>query len=455
MKTKITACILMAVLLLTLVLPVGAAPIARPDTSSAVSVLLYNLDCDTVVYRQDSDKLVLPASTVKIMVALLAIEHFENTPEGFDTLITIPHEVIRNSQGLNMELRRGEVISARDLIAGMVIAGANDAAYTLALAIDGSIDAFLDRMNQKARELGMQNTVFYNVSGLDEKPSTTADDLLILGKIAYQNAYYMELAATTKYNIDATNEHAKRTLYTRNYLLSRQTYADYYYAPATGMNAGATESAGYCIVASAHIHNQNYLCIVMGASDYNSFRYAKQLFEWVSQTHGYRSVLSERNILSEIPVSLGAGADYVTIIPKSEVVCFMPLSLDLSTTLAIETEMYFDHLTAPVKAGLIVGKATVFLEGEQIAVVDIVTASSLSRDHSAHLSRRIRNFLQSTGFLLIVLGILLLGTVYVLVVARIRYLRMVKQIMEVPDETEIPPSHNHPQLPSRSDKEHH
>lgn len=454
MKTKITACILMAVLFLTCILPVSAEPLPRPDTSSAVSVLLYNLDCDTVVYRQDSEKKVFPASTVKIMVALLAIEHFAEEPAGFDTVLTVPHEVIRNSKGLNMELRRGENIAVRDLIAGMVIAGANDAAYTLALAIDGSIDAFLDRMNRKAKALGMQNTVYYNVSGLDEKPCTTADDLLILSKVAYANRYYMELAATTRYKIAATNEHSARTLYTRNYLLSRQTYADYYYEPATGMNAGATESAGYCIVASARINNQNYLCIVMGAADYDSFRFAKSLFEWVSKTHGYRSVLSERNILAELPVALGGAADYVTVIAKNEVVCFMPTDTDLSTTLAIETEMYFDRLTAPVKAGLIVGCAKVYLEGAEIARVDLITSSSLSRDHSAHLARRIRNFLQSTGFLLTLVGIFVLGTAYVLVVARIRYLRMVKQIMEVPDEVDVPPSSG-PKLPSRSDKERH
>ena len=192
----------------------------------------------------------------------------------------------------------------------------------------------------------------------------------------------------------------------------------------------------------------------MGASDYDSFRFAKSLFEWVSSTHGYRSVLSERNILAELPVALGGAADYVTVIAKNEVVCFMPLDADLSTALAIETDMYFDSLTAPVKAGLIVGSAKVYLDGVEIAQVDLVTASSLSRDHSAHLSRRIRNFLQSTGFLLTLVGILVVGTAYVLVVARIRYLRMVKQIMEVPDEEEIPPSSG-PKLPSRNDKERH
>ncbi len=433
--------------------PTSAEPASRPDTSGAVSVLIYNLDSDSLVFSQSGEKMVYPCATVKIMVALVAIEYFESTEEGMNTLITVPAEVIRESTGLNMELRRGEVLTARDLIAGMVIAGANDAAYTLALAIDGDLDTFLARMNRKAGEMGMRNTVFYNVSGLDDKPSTTANDLLILGKAAFQNSYYMELAATTRYKIAKTEKHAERTLYTRNYLLSKQTYADYYYAPATGMNAGATEAAGYCIVASARINNQNYLCIVMGAGQYESFKLAKSLLEWASDTHGYRIILSEKDILGEIQVALGRGSDYIAVVPKNELTHFMPMYLDIRESVKIKTELFFEKLTAPVKAGLIVGEATVYLEGKEVAKVELITATSLSKDHSAHFSRRVHDFFFSPTFFWILIITLPLCIAYVLITARIRYLRMVKQIMEVPepDEEDLPPPA--PALPDRRKKE--
>lgn len=438
MKKRFAAYILTLALLFSLfVLPCQAEPLPCPDTSGAVSVLLYNLDSDSTVFSKDADKSVYPAATVKIMVALIAIEYFEhNTDKGLDTKITIPAEVIREAKGLHMELKRNEVITARDLIAGMVIAGANDAAYALALAIDGSIDVFLERMNQTAKEYGMQNTEYFNVTGLDEEPCTTAEDLLILGKIAFSNSYYMELAGTDRYTVPQTNEHAKRTLYTRNYLLSKQTYADYYYAHATGMNAGATDAAGYCIVASARVGNQNYLCIVMGAPQFDNFRLAKALFEWVSITHGYRTVLSPTDILGEISIALGGNSDYITVIPKDRITCFLPLDLDLSSSIDIRTEMYFTKLTAPVKSGMIVGEAVVYLEGEEIARVDLVTSSSLARNHSAQLSRRIYKFMTSSGFLITMFFALLFCIAYVLIKARIRYNRMVKQIMEVPQDTE-------------------
>ncbi len=453
MKKRFFAYILSLALLVSLLaLPVQAEPPSRPDTSGAVSVLLFNLDSDSLVFSQDAGKQVYPASTVKIMVALIAIEYFQNTEEGLDTKITVPAEVIRESAGLNMELRRNEVLTAHDLIAGMVIAGANDAAYTLALAIDGSIDAFLARMNRKAAEYGMKETVFYNVSGLDDKPSTTANDLLTLGKIAYENAFYMELAGTARYTVEETNEHAERTLYTRNYLLSRQTYAEYYYAPATGMNSGATDAAGYCIVASARINNQNYLCIVMGAGQYESFKLAKALFEWVSSTHGYRTILSPTDILAEISVTLSGTSDYVTVIPKESVTYFLPMDIDLKTSVAVQTDMYFTELTAPVKNGLIVGEAIVFLEGTEIARVDLVTATSLSRDHSAQLTRRIYHFMTSSGFLITAVIAVLCCIAYVLIKARIRYNRMVKQIMEVPEDEDDMPTGSAARLPDKKER---
>ena len=174
----------------------------------------------------------------------------------------------------------------------------------------------------------------------------------------------------------------------------------------------------------------------MGAPQFDNFRLAKALFEWVSITHGYRTVLSPTDILGEISIALGGNSDYITVIPKERITCFLPLDLDLSSSVAVQTEMYFTKLTAPVESGFIVGEAIVYLEGEEIARVDLVTSSSLARNHSAQLSRRIYKFMTSSGFLITMLFVLLFCIAYVLIKARIRYNRMVKQIMEVPQETE-------------------
>ena len=440
-------------------LPAAAVPTAEAPVSADVGyAAIINLENNLTLHEsRNADATIFPAATVKIMVALTVIEYFEQTPDKLETKIKVPAEVIRNSTGLTMELRKDEELSVYDLLCGMIITGANDAAYTLALAVDGSMDAFLERMNRKADALGMKNTVYYNVSGLDHAPSTTANDLLILGKYAFENETYMELAGMTRHVIAETPEHAKRTLYTRNYLLSKQTYADYYYAPATGMNAGATDSAGYCIVASAEINNQSYLCIVMGADKFENFTLAKSLFEWGSTNHQYRTLLSTKDILAEIPVNLADACDYVTVVANKEVCLFLPKQSD-EETIEIRTELYFDKLTAPVKADMIVGEADVYLNGDRIDSVQLVTVNALAKDHTSHLKRNVINFLVSPGFLLTVAIIALCGVVYVLVIARIRYLRMVKQVMELPDEdekTSTPPTP--PKLPPKSnkDKERH
>ncbi|MBO5653233.1 MAG: D-alanyl-D-alanine carboxypeptidase, partial [Clostridia bacterium] len=369
--------------------------------------------------------------------------------------VTVPSDILQKASGVHMSLRPNEVLSAYDLICGVVIAGANDAAHTLAVEIDGSMEAFLLRMNQKAKALGMQNTLYYNVSGLDMAPSTTANDLLILGKYAYENETYMQMASTGKYVIAETETNGKHTLHTRNYLLSKQTYADYYYAPANGMNAGSTELAGYCIVASARIHDQNYLCIVMGADKFESFTLARDLFEWVSTCYQYKTVLSQKDVLAEIPVALADASDHVAVVADRDVTCFMPSVLE-EGELEIRTEMYFQNLTAPVKAGMIVGQAEVYRQGKCIGSAYLVTSSALAKDHSAHLKRSALDFLTSTGFLLTVAIAIIIAIVYVLVIARIRYQRMVKQIMEIPEEESIAIDSKRPaKLPPKDKKEHH
>lgn len=453
MNKRILAFTLFLVLLFSCVcLPIAAEPTQRPDTSRAVSVLVHHLDSDSTLYSQKANQKVYPAATVKIMVALVAIEYYSQIGSGLDTVVTVPAEVVRESTGLTMELRRDEEISVYDLLCGTVIGGANDAAYTLALSIDGSLDAFLARMNQKAKELGMKDTVYYNVSGLDYAPCTTANDLLTLAKNAFENKTYMKLASTARHTVQETNKHEKRTLYTRNYLLSKQTYANYYYAPATGMNAGATDAAGYCIVSSARIDNQNYICIIMGADRFENFTLAKGLFQWAGTEHGYKSVLSKKNVLAEIPVTLADACDYVTVIADRDITRFLPNSVH-AESIEIKPQLYFDQLTAPVNAGMIVGKAEIYLDGEYLDSVQLITANALAKDHSSHFMRKVKNFLISPGFLLTLAIICFFGIAYVLVVARIRYLRMVKQVMEIPEDDEYHPATTAPKLPPKNKKE--
>ena len=439
MKNRFLAILfILSFLLSALFFPTSAEPRERPDTSRAVNVLLYHLDSESVIYSQKADELIYPAATVKIMVSLTVIDYYSQTPEGLDTKIKIPTNIQYETTGITgiiMGLRAGEVLSVYDLLCGTVIRGANDAAYTLAISVDGSVDAFLDRMNQKAKQLGMKNTVYHNVSGLDTTPCTTANDLLLLCKYAFEQETYMQIAGMPEYKITATAENDQHTLLTRNYLLSKKTYADYYYAPATGMNAGSTEKAGYCIAASACINNQNYLCIVMGADQFGSFLLARDLFEWVSSSYRYQNVLSRKTVLGEIPVALADACDYVTAVADSDITRFMPIDADPSR-IEIQTQMYFKELTAPVKAGMVVGEAMVFLDGECIGSVQLVTANALAKNHSNHFLRRVWRFLTSAEFLIILGCFILLAIVYVLIIARIRYQRMVKQIMEIPEEDE-------------------
>ena len=183
-------------------------------------------------------------------------------------------------------------------------------------------------------------------------------------------------------------------------------------------------------------------------------RLAGRLIRWGFLNFSYEMLIRKNEPAGRLRVTDSAKADTVSLVAVQDLYTVVNDKVDLTAvTRRVVTDK--ENLTAPVKAGMIVGQAEVYRQGKCIGSAYLVTSSALAKDHSAHLKRSALDFLTSTGFLLTVAIAIIIAIVYVLVIARIRYQRMVKQIMEVPDETEIPPSHNHPQLPSRSDKEHH
>jgi hypothetical protein len=192
----------------------------------------------------------------------------------------------------------------------------------------------------------------------------------------------------------------------------------------------------------------------MGADRFENFTLAKDLLQWAGTCFGYKTVLLGKNVLAEIPVALADACDYVTVIADKDIVRFLSNHIG-EQDIEVKTELYFDKLTAPVKAGMIVGEASVYLCGEYLDSVQLITANSLARDHSSHFMRKVKNFLVSPGFLLTLCVIFLCGVAYVLVMARVRYLRMVKQVMEIPEDEEYDRNSATPKLPPQSKKEHH
>ena len=194
-----------------LILPVHAAD--PPEITGAAGAYLYNFENDILLYELNPDTRIFPASTVKLMTGILAVEALGSTP---DKTITVTAEMLNKVVGNNMGLKVGEVVTARDMLHGLLLNGANDAAQVLAVTVGGSVENFVDQMNEKAQYLGAYDTFYTNPTGMhSDAMITTVSDTAAIAKYAYSLPGFTEITSLSKYVMDATNKSDYRNLYNR------------------------------------------------------------------------------------------------------------------------------------------------------------------------------------------------------------------------------------------------
>ena len=194
-----------------------------PSSSKAYAVYLYCVEDSSALFDKNSDKKISPASTVKLMTALVAYDKIENK----DAFVTLTEEMIGKQESNVMKLQVGEKIRIRDLFAGLVCSGYNDAANALAVIASGSVEAFVEHMNEKAQEIGATSTVYVEPTGIDDGAQTTAYDTMLVAKEFMNRALLMELSAAPSCDVSNTNKSSARTLYNRNALISNRTSTKY------------------------------------------------------------------------------------------------------------------------------------------------------------------------------------------------------------------------------------
>lgn len=240
------------------------------------------IECSTkqVAYEQNADTVMYPASTTKLLTAIIALEKCELT----DT-VTITNEMTSPipSGYTTAYLRNGETLTVEELLNVLLIPSANDAGYALAIHISGSVDNFSILMNEKAKEIGCTNSNFTNPSGIhNENHYSTAKDISLIGLYALKYPEITSICSKTSYTL-ASNPNNIRTFETTNTLM--KTSETNYYEYATGLKTGFTEPAGSCIVATAKKDNMEFLVVVLGAPEpENNINYrdidCKTLFEY-------------------------------------------------------------------------------------------------------------------------------------------------------------------------------
>ncbi len=348
MKRKVVAIFLCLLPLFSLI------SLAAPSVS-APRAILVDAKSGLVLYAKNEHQKAYPASTTKIMTAILALENGnleDRVPVSFNAVNSISFDSSKAG------LFEGEVFSLRDLVYALMVCSANDAANVIAEHIAGSIPAFVEMMNQRAEEIGAKNTHFVNTHGLhDENHYTTAYDLAILGRHAMTLEPFLDIVQTRSYVLEPTDKYEeKRYLNSTNHLLNPTS--SYYYPDAIGIKTGYTSDAGSCLVSAAKTGGATYIAVVLGAENEEgqtmSFVDSRSLLSFGAAECPPVTLAEEGEWVQPVPISKAKGTRVVGAHAAESVIAALPKGTDKA---AVERLEYIKtDLEAPIAAGTVVGK---------------------------------------------------------------------------------------------------
>jgi len=346
------------------------------------SCILIEANTGKILYEKNSNDVRFPASTTKIMTAILTVENC-----NLDDVATVSHNAVYSIpyDYTHASLKEGEELTIEQLLYALMIPSANDAAIVLAEHISGSVEEFAKLMNKRAEELGCKNTHFVNPNGIHSKDHTsTSYDLALMGKFAMQNSIIRKIVSTTQFTLPATNKYSKtdRIFNNSNDLLN--TYSRYYYEGTTGVKTGYTGEAGNCIIASAKKNDFEVILVVLGGESTNtglSQRYldCKTLFDYAFNNYSIKTLNEKNAVLKQITVR-GATEETqnLNVLIKDKIEIFSENSADLSS---LEPEITLDeNLMAPISANSAIGKITYNYDGQTYSSDLIAETQVLSSD---------------------------------------------------------------------------
>lgn len=409
-KTPIRA---MSLFLLILTLCASLAPCALADVPSVPiaanvdAVCVINAELREVVVDQNAHTRVYPTSTVKLMTALVAAEHFSD----LEKRITVTKEMLTLVTGRNMGLAVGETIRVTDLIHALLCGGYNDAAVILALATSGSNDAFCDEMNAKAKALGANNTCYTNPTGLhDPSMYTTAYDTALIGLAVLENDTIFEASKRVKYVIPATNMSDERTIYNRNALITTSMTEEYYYSYAEGMNAGATDEGGDCVVTAGKLDGLTWVCAVMGGrltseDDETNHAYvaAKQMLRHALVSYEVKVLRTTKEKLGTIPIRFSATEESVPYRMSKDLSALLNIAVDPARDVEYEITINYELMEAPIQEGTVVGSIRAVYQGAVLDSADLITSETIESHGFLVFMYKVKLVTQHPIFILFVL----------------------------------------------------
>ncbi len=351
---------------------------------SAGAALVYEMNSDTLVYTYNADMHIEPASLVKIMTALLALEqgNLEDTVLVTSTAVgSIP------DYAATLLLKPGEEFTLNDLMYCLLVGSANDAANVIAEHISGSVRAFVAQMNIRAKELGCTDTNFVNAHGLSaDNQYSTARDMAKILQEALKHEKFMEYFSALSYRVPETKYSNSRYLSTTNYMMLAGSSQLYYDSRVTGGRTGVTNARERSIITTAEYKGLSYICVVLNCIPkfdvddfsvlyFGSYEETSDLLDVVCRGMQVTQVLSDHQIISQFDVQQGANA--VAVVPSNCAVTVLPSSTQIED-LTYQYISTTGALTAPIKAGTPLGSVQVWYKSVCLAESPVVAYNDVS-----------------------------------------------------------------------------
>ena len=339
---------------------------------SAEAGMLVSMDTGETLYSKNIDEKVYPASITKIMTVTLMLESEKYDPAGKVTMSKEVDRLITGTGSAVSNLKIGEEITQLDLVYTVLMSSFGDCAYLAALYYGGSVEAFVEQMNNKAAELGLTGTHYTNPVGLhDAQNYTTVRDIHTLATYALKNETFKTVCETARYTIEATNMSGKRTISTTN--LMQDSNTNYYYQYARGVKTGFTDEAGRCLVSTATYNGYNYMCILMKCPANAGKRYefidSANLYRWAFNNFSFKQVADSTEPVCELPVDLSFDTDFVPLYFEKPFVTVLPNEAD-SSTIVVKPKLNYEKKDAPIKKGEILGTAEIMYAEQVIGTVN-------------------------------------------------------------------------------------
>lgn len=335
-----------------------------PDVTAGGAVV-YCQNTGEIIFEEEMHTRFAPYSTTKVMTALLAVQ---NLP--LDQEVTVSERAVEEGEA-TMDLQAGEVVTVKDLIYGTLILSGNDAAWALAEAVSGDVDDFVDLMNQTAENIGCENTHFENPNGMDDKDHySTAYDMLQITKLALSNETIREAAGTTKYTMDATNLSDKRVMKTHVPLITKKNSG--YYAGKTGY----WDDENCSIVLGYEKNGLQLFIVVLDDTKAERENDVQNMVAYTSKKVEGVKVVGKDVEEGKVRIKQGAKTRLNTYTAE---VGYAYLPKEASESLIGTKVVMYNDVTAPVKAGDVVGQFEIYVGEDLVNQVDLVIKEDVEK----------------------------------------------------------------------------